>query len=43
MLLKNVKKNYPENPKDPKTFTEYSNDMRDVCKNIEEYKPKQTI
>ena len=25
--------------KDPKVFTEYSNDMQDVCKNIEDYNP----
>ena len=26
---------------DPKAFMEYSNDMQDVCKNIEEYNPNK--
>ena len=25
--------------KDPRAFIEYSNDMQDVCKNIEDYNP----
>ena len=28
-----------EHFKDPKAFIEYSNDMQDVCKNIEDYNP----
>ena len=28
---------------DPKAFMEYSNDMQDVYKNIEDYNPKKTV
>ena len=29
--------------KDPKAFIEYSNDMQDVYKNIEDYNPKKNV
>ena len=36
-VIKKREKNCHENPKDPNSFTEYSNDMTVVCNNIEEY------
>ena len=41
ILLKNVKKYRLENLEDLKAFTEYSNNMQHVYKNIEEYKPSR--
>ena len=32
-----MKKNSLENLKDPKPFTEYSNNMKDIYQNIEQY------
>ena len=34
-------KNGIKNLKDPKTFIEYSNNMQDLYKNIEEYNPRR--
>ena len=38
-LIRRRENNGLENPEDAKAFTEYSNSMQDVYKNIEEYNP----
>ena len=40
-LIKKHENNGLKNLKDPKVFIEYSNNMRDVYKNIEEYNPSR--
>ena len=40
-LIKKRECNGLKNLKDPKTFTEYSNNMENVYKNIEEYNPSR--
>ena len=42
-LLNKCEKVGLDNFNDPKAFMEYSNDMQNVCKNIEEYNPRKNV